>query len=149
MKSAGAIQIFNANAFSDFSDDHYVRQSQLVKNPAWPDIKTVLPFSAPTLWRKVRAGTFPSPVKFSDRVTVWKVGDVRAWMAAQTGGTIEDVKVEKPAIKAPSLVDLRDYFAAKAMEALIIDRERADQSRAECARLAYLMADAMLKERTK
>ncbi len=31
-----------------------------------------LPFSAPTLWRKVKAGTFPKPIKLSDRVTAWK-----------------------------------------------------------------------------
>ena len=42
---------------------------------------------------------------------------------------------------------LRDYFAAKAMHGLIVDPDRADQSREECARLAYAMADAMLKAR--
>lgn len=42
---------------------------------------------------------------------------------------------------------LRDYFAAKAMQSLIVDPERADQSREECARLSYLMADAMLAAR--
>lgn len=50
----------------------YVRQSQLV--PA------IVPFSAPTLWRKVKAGTFPKPVKLSSRVTAWKVEAVRAWL---------------------------------------------------------------------
>lgn len=44
---------------------------------------------------------------------------------------------------------LRDYFAAKAMQGLMLiaDPERADQSRDECARLSYRMADAMLKAR--
>jgi hypothetical protein len=42
---------------------------------------------------------------------------------------------------------LRDYFAAKAMQSLIVDPDRADQSREEAARLSYLMADAMLKAR--
>jgi len=42
-----------------------------------------LPFSAPTLWRKVKAGTFPKPVKLSERVTGFQVGAVRAWMASQ------------------------------------------------------------------
>lgn len=44
-------------------------------------------------------------------------------------------------------MSLRDYFAGKAMAALLIDPERADQSREECARLSYLMADAMLAAR--
>lgn len=50
----------------------YVRQSQLV--PA------IVPFSAPTLWRKVKAGTFPKPVKLSQGVTAWRVDAVRAWL---------------------------------------------------------------------
>lgn len=44
---------------------------------------------------------------------------------------------------------LRDYFAAKAMAALIIDPARADQSRQECARLSYLMADSMIAARAQ
>jgi len=43
------------------------------------------------------------------------------------------------------LPDLRDYFAAKAMAALLVDPERVDQSREQCARLSYLMADAMIQ----
>jgi predicted DNA-binding transcriptional regulator AlpA len=35
------------------------------------------------LWRKVKAKTFPAPVKLSERVTAWRVGEVRAWMEAQ------------------------------------------------------------------
>jgi hypothetical protein len=42
---------------------------------------------------------------------------------------------------------LRDYFAAKAMQGLLVDPERVDDSRQECARLSYAMADAMLKAR--
>ncbi|MEO3715602.1 helix-turn-helix transcriptional regulator [Roseateles flavus] len=42
-----------------------------------------LPFSHSTLWRRVAARTFPAPVKLSQRVTAWKVEDVRAWIAAQ------------------------------------------------------------------
>ena len=57
----------------------YVRQSQL--------IPTIVPFSAATLWRKVKAGGFPQPVKLSERVTAWRVEDVRAWMHARTEST--------------------------------------------------------------
>lgn len=46
-------------------------------------------------------------------------------------------------------MSLRDYFAARAMQSLITDPAREDQSCEECARLSYRMADAMLKERTK
>lgn len=50
----------------------YVRQSQL--------IPSIIPFSSATLWRKVKTRDFPAPVKLSERVTAWKVEDVRAWM---------------------------------------------------------------------
>lgn len=53
----------------------YLRQSQLI-----PDI---IPFSASTLWRKVRAKTFPAPVKLSENVTAWRVEEVRAWMESR------------------------------------------------------------------
>jgi predicted DNA-binding transcriptional regulator AlpA len=55
----------------------YVRQAQLI-----PDI---LPFSSATLWRMVKAGDFPKPVKLSERITAWPVEAVRAWMVARCG----------------------------------------------------------------
>ena len=51
----------------------FVRQSQLIPH--------IIPFSSSTLWRKVKAGEFPAPVKLSSRVTAWRAEDVRAWMA--------------------------------------------------------------------
>ncbi len=54
----------------------YVRQSQLVPH--------IIPFSSATLWRKVKAGQFPRPLKLSERVTAWSVDDVREWMRKQS-----------------------------------------------------------------
>lgn len=53
----------------------YLRQSQL--------IPVIFPFSHATLWRNVKAGTFPRPVKLSARITAWRVEDIRAWMDAR------------------------------------------------------------------
>lgn len=53
----------------------YIRQSQL--------IPIILPFSSATLWRKVKAGDFPRPIKLSERVSAWRVEDIRAWMASR------------------------------------------------------------------
>jgi prophage regulatory protein len=50
----------------------YVRQSQLI--PA------IFPFSPATLWRKVKAGTFPQPVNLGPRITAWNVEDIRGWI---------------------------------------------------------------------
>ena len=71
------------SVFDALPDSAYIRESQLVQSPKRPDTPAPLPFSAPTLWRKVTAGTFPKPIKLSERVTAFKVGDVRAWMTAQ------------------------------------------------------------------
>ena len=65
-----------ATGFDALPNSAYVREAQL-------DSTAPLPFSAPTLWRKVKAGTFPKPIKLSERVTAWNVGAVRAWLLAQ------------------------------------------------------------------
>ena len=71
------------SVFDALPDTGFVRESQLVQSPKRPEHPAPLPFSGPTLWRKVAAGTFPKPLKLSERVTCWKVSEVRAWMAAQ------------------------------------------------------------------
>ena len=71
------------SVFDALPDSAFIRESQLVQSPKRPDTTAPLPFSAPTLWRKVKAGTFPKPIKLSERVTAWNVGTVRAWMTAQ------------------------------------------------------------------
>lgn len=70
--------------FDALPDSAYIREAHLVPSPKRPEYPAPLPFSAPTLWRMVKAGKFPKPTKLSARVTAWQVGQVRAWMAAQT-----------------------------------------------------------------
>ncbi|BDU22044.1 AlpA family phage regulatory protein [Dyella sp. GSA-30] len=53
----------------------YLRQAQLVGH--------ILPIGATTLWRWVKQGKFPQPIKLSERVTVWRCEDVKAWMDQQ------------------------------------------------------------------
>ena len=74
------------HGFDAMADSAFIRLPQLVCKPKHPENMALLPFSAPTLWRKVKAGTFPQPLKLSARVTAWRVGDVRAWLQQQTGG---------------------------------------------------------------
>lgn len=54
----------------------FIRQADLVPG--------MVPFSAATLWRKVKSGEFPQPVKLSARVTAWRLEDVHAWMQSRT-----------------------------------------------------------------
>ncbi len=70
------------SVFDALPDSAFVREAQLVQSSKRPEHPAPLPFSAPTLWRKVAAGTFPKPIKLSERVTCWKVSEVRAWMTA-------------------------------------------------------------------
>lgn len=72
------LQNITLSVFDSLPDSAFIRQLALVKsleNPSAP-----IPISPATLWRKVKAGTFPAPVKLSERVTAWNVGAVRAWM---------------------------------------------------------------------
>jgi len=66
------------SSFDNLPESGYVRQAQLI-----PD---VVPFSSATLWRRVKLGEFPKPIKLSTRVTAWRVADVRAFLQAQRAG---------------------------------------------------------------
>jgi len=46
----------------------------------------ILPFSPALLWRKVKAGTFPAPVKLSGGVTAYSAEAVDQWINEQGGG---------------------------------------------------------------
>ena len=68
-----------------------------------------------------------------------------------TNGRIEQSERQK-AILSPGEVDLRDYFAAKAMQGLLAAQVHGfnDQpAKGPFASMAYEMADAMIKERTR
>lgn len=71
--------------FQKAADETLVRIADLVRDPRHPGKATLLPFSKSSLERRVAAGTFPQPMKLGPRVTCWKLGDVRLWMAQQKG----------------------------------------------------------------
>jgi hypothetical protein len=92
------------STFDTMPDGAYIREAQLVPSPKRPGVPVPLPFSAPTLWRKVREGTFPKPVKLSGRVTAWNVGTVRAWLTAQETQTYDPAAVTAKLSKRTALV---------------------------------------------
>jgi prophage regulatory protein len=65
----------NINSAAGLPQTGFIRQTQL--------IPSVLPFSSATLWRKVKSGEFPRPVKLSEHITAWRVEDVRDWMQSR------------------------------------------------------------------
>lgn len=42
-----------------------------------------VPFSKSTLWRRVKTGEFPAPVRLSTGITAWKAEEVRSWISAR------------------------------------------------------------------
>lgn len=60
--------------YKNLPDIAMVRERQLIP---------VLPFTSPTLWRRVRSGEFPQPVRLPGRITAWRWGDVRQWLESQ------------------------------------------------------------------
>src|SRR6476646_10176280 len=71
----------------------YLRQSQLI--PA------IFPFSSATLWRMVKAGTFPQPVKLGPRITAWRVEDIRGLLAGHQSSSARVTPTSKFARNAP------------------------------------------------
>lgn len=60
----------------------FIRQGQLIGQDGLPGL---LPVSASTLWRLVRKGQFPAPVKLSANVTAWRAEDVAQWLLQVKG----------------------------------------------------------------
>ena len=94
------------SVFDTLPDSAFIRESQLVQSSKRPDTPAPLPFSAPTLWRKVKAGTFPKPIKLSERVTAWNVGTVRAWLATQQSHAYDTAAVTAKLSKRTALVQV-------------------------------------------
>lgn len=67
----------SVSTFDDLPAGGFIRQPALLK---------IVPFSPATLWRKCKTGQFPKPVKLSERVTAWRVGDVRQFLLTHSAG---------------------------------------------------------------
>ncbi len=65
-------------SFGQLPETGFIRQAQLTPG--------IVPWSAATLWRKVKSGQFPRPIKLSERITAWSAQDVRDWIVKQREG---------------------------------------------------------------
>lgn len=45
----------------------------------------ILGMSASTIYRKVKKGTFPPPIRIFPRISVWRWSTVQAWLQTQEG----------------------------------------------------------------
>lgn len=48
-----------------------------------PELRTLVPFSVATIWRKSRDGSFPAPIKLSTRISAWNRAEVMAFLTAK------------------------------------------------------------------
>ena len=60
--------------FQNLPDSALLREKEMIP---------LLPWSAPTLWRRVKTGSFPQPIRLEGRITCWRWGDVRQWLDEQ------------------------------------------------------------------
>jgi predicted DNA-binding transcriptional regulator AlpA len=67
-----------ATEFDTLPDSALIRASQLLAG--------IVPFKEAALWMMVKDGRFPQPIRLKEaRITAWRVGDIRAWLAEQGG----------------------------------------------------------------
>ena len=81
----------NTNVVIKYSlpETGYVRLSQIVGNSkAVPPILPIIPVSKSNWWAGVKAGLYPAPVKLGPRITVWRVEDIRAFIAGERGESL-------------------------------------------------------------
>jgi prophage regulatory protein len=79
LPSTAATPSLPSNAESLVPHVAFLRQPQVVG--------AIFPGGSSSLWRHVKAGTFPAPVKISERITAWRRDDLVAWLERQ--GTAE------------------------------------------------------------
>lgn len=64
-----------------FPQTGFVRLSQILGDTkANPPTPAYVPVSKSTWWQGVKDGRFPQPIKLSERVTVWRAEEVRAFV---------------------------------------------------------------------
>lgn len=76
-----AISTSSNQHYDQLPDDALIRSRQLVDCG-------LIPFSLPTLWRKTKAGSFPTAVHVSTGITAWRLGDIRVWLKDPEGYSV-------------------------------------------------------------
>jgi prophage regulatory protein len=63
--------VTSKTAFGELPAVGFLRQKQILE---------ILPFSPAKLWRDVKAGNFPMPIKLGPRTTAWEVSKIRQYL---------------------------------------------------------------------
>jgi len=69
---------------SQLPETGFLRLPQIIgDSKANPPIPALIPVGRTTWWAGVKSGRFPAPVKLGSQTRLWRVEDIRAWMAKQ------------------------------------------------------------------
>ena len=78
------------NNSSDYQTEYplpqtgFLRLHQIIGNPkANPPIPALIPVGKSTWWEGCRSGRFPQPIKIGNRITVWRVQDIKDYIEQQ------------------------------------------------------------------
>lgn len=66
---------------SQLPETGFLRLPQIIGNPK-AGIPPIIPVGKSCWWAGVKAGRFPAPVKLGQRVTAWRVEDIRELIGA-------------------------------------------------------------------
>jgi prophage regulatory protein len=71
------------SSINELPEIGFVRERQVLR---------VFPVSRSTWWNGIRNGKYPKPVKLSERITAWRVSDIRALIevSSRLGGIKSD-----------------------------------------------------------
>lgn len=64
-----------------------------------PEVMARTGLSRTTIWRRVRAGTFPAPVQLGENSIGWPASEITAWLASRPRRTY-GAEAEAPAPEA-------------------------------------------------
>ena len=65
----------------------FLREHQLIGSRRTPKTPPMIPINHSTLWRWVKLGRFPSPVKIGPNTTAWEAQAVYDWIMSKGSST--------------------------------------------------------------
>lgn len=66
-----------------------INKGLVKKVKARPASHGMIGVSKTTLWRWIKDGAFPKPIKLSAGVTVWRMSDIQQWLNEKTKSVVE------------------------------------------------------------